>query len=130
MIWATVGPMSPAAASGELERAVLTELWDAGTALTVREVHERLSGTRPLAYTTVMTVLDRLAKKGVLRRETADRAYRYLPVRSRAELTAEVMLDALGGVPDGASRQAALLHFVGQVGAEEAAALRAALEGR
>ncbi|MFN8074909.1 MAG: BlaI/MecI/CopY family transcriptional regulator [Kineosporiaceae bacterium] len=122
--------MSPAAAPGDLEREVMTRLWDADRALTVREVHEHLAESRPLAYTTVMTVLDRLAKKGLVRQEKADRAYRYSPVQSRAEATAALMLDALGGIGDGQARQAALLHFVGRVGPEEAAALRAALDGR
>lgn len=122
--------MRASAASGDLEREVMARLWDAGAPQTVRDVHEHLARARPLAYTTVMTVLDRLAKKGVVVRETADRAYRYTPAQTRAEVTAALMLDALGGVPDGESRQAALLHFVGRVGPQEAAALRAALDGR
>ena len=113
---------------GDLERDVMTRLWDAGTPLTVRQVHERLAPERDLAYTTVMTVLDRLAKKGVVRQERADRAYRYAPAQTREEMTAALMLEALGAAPDGAARDAALVHFVGRVGPEGAAALRAALE--
>lgn len=113
---------------GDLEREVMAHLWDAGCPLTVRQVHEHLSGARSLAYTTVMTVLDRLAKKGVVRQERADRAYRYAPVQTREEMTAALMLDALGATPDGPARDAALVHFVGRVGPEGAAALRAALE--
>lgn len=113
---------------GDLEREVMAHLWDAEGPLTVRQVHEHLSGVRPLAYTTVMTVLDRLAKKGVVRQERADRAYRYAPVQSREEMTAALMLDALGATPHGPARDAALLHFVGGVGPEGAAVLRAALE--
>ncbi len=124
------GGMAKGGVSGDLEREVMAQLWDAAGPLTVREVHERLDRTRPLAYTTVMTVLDRLAKKGVVAQERADRAYRYRPVQSRAEMTASLMLDALGAVPDGEGRQAALLAFIGSVGPDEAAALRAALESR
>lgn len=113
---------------GDLEREVMAYLWDAGVPLTVRQVHEHLSGARSLAYTTVMTVLDRLAKKGVVRQERADRAYRYAPVQTREEMTAALMLDALGATPEGPARDAALVHFVGRVGPEGAAALRAALE--
>ena len=54
----------------------MNQLWDASEPLTVRQVHERLAGQRDLAYTTVMTVLDRLAKKGVVAQQRADRAYR------------------------------------------------------
>jgi predicted transcriptional regulator len=113
---------------GELERDVMTQLWDAAEPLTVRQVHERLVKQRDLAYTTVMTVLDRLAKKGVVAQAKADRAYRYSAVQTREEMTAALMLDALGAAPDGAARDAALVHFVGQVGPAGAAALRAALE--
>jgi predicted transcriptional regulator len=116
---------------GDLEREVMAHLWDADGPLTVRQVHETLlsgSAGRSLAYTTVMTVLDRLAKKGVVRQERADRAYRYAPVQTREEMTAALMLDALGATPEGPARDAALVHFVGRVGPEGAAALRAALD--
>jgi predicted transcriptional regulator len=113
---------------GELERDVMNQLWDAAEPLTVRQVHERLVARRDLAYTTVMTVLDRLAKKGVVAQQRADRAYKYSAVQTREQLTAALMLDALGAAPDGPARDAALMHFVGQVGPAGAAALRAALE--
>lgn len=112
-------------ALGDLEREVMTKLWDAGGPLTVRQVHERVNTDRDLAYTTVMTVLDRLAKKGVVIQEKADRAYRYAPAQSREEMTAALMLDALSGAPDGAPRDAALAHFVGRLSPE---ALAAAIE--
>jgi predicted transcriptional regulator len=112
---------------GELEREVMGQLWTAGEPLTVRQVYDRLSRERGLAYTTVMTVLDRLAKKGVVTQHKADRAYRYAAAQTREELTAALMLDALSGAPDGPARDAALAHFVGQVGAEAlSAAIRAA----
>ena len=109
-------------ALGDLEREVMTQLWDAAEPLTVRQVHERLSRERDLAYTTVMTVLDRLAKKGVVTQHKADRAYRYAPAQTREEMTASVMLDALSSSPD---QDAALAHFVGQL---SPAALAAAIE--
>ena len=118
---------------GELEREVMARLWDAGEPLTVRQVHERLDPDRGLAYTTVMTVLDRLAKKGVVTQQKADRAYRYAAAQTREEMTAALMLDALSAAPDGAARDAAHAHFVGRVGPAGAAALAAALkaaEGR
>src|SRR3954469_16908438 len=112
---------------GDLERDIMAQLWAAPEPLTVRQVCDRLSRERDLAYTTVMTVLDRLAKKGVVTQERADRAYRYAPTQSREEMTAALMLDALSAAPDGAAREAALAHFVGRVGPAGAAALRAAL---
>ena len=115
-------------ARNDLEREVMTKLWDAGEPLTVRQVHELLSRDRDLAYTTVMTVLDRLAKKGLVTQQRADRAYRYAPAQTREEMTAALMLDALGAAPDGPARGAALMQFVGRVSPADAAALRAALE--
>src|SRR5690349_17917600 len=96
---------------GDLEREVMTQLWDDAEPLTVRQVHDELSRDRDLAYTTVMTVLDRLAKKGVVLQQKADRAYKYAPAQTREELTASVMLDALTASDD---RDAALAYFVGQ----------------
>jgi predicted transcriptional regulator len=112
-------------ALGDLEREVMAQLWDAAEPLTVRQVQDRLSRDRELAYTTVMTVLDRLAKKGVVTQERADRAYRYAPAQSRGEMTAALMLDALSAAPDGAVRDAALAHFVGRL---DPAAVAAAIE--
>lgn len=109
-------------ARNDLEREVMTKLWDAGEPLTVRQVHELLSRDRDLAYTTVMTVLDRLAKKGLVTQQRADRAYRYAPAQTREEMTAGVMLDALSATPD---QDAALAYFVGRLPPE---ALKAALE--
>jgi predicted transcriptional regulator len=110
-------------ALGELERALMARLWAAPGPLTVREVHDQLD--RELAYTTVMTVLGRLAKKGVVRQERDGKAYRYAAASTREQLAASLMLDALGDV--GEDRAATLVAFVDQVGPEEVAALRAAL---
>ncbi|WP_413768598.1 BlaI/MecI/CopY family transcriptional regulator [Rhodococcus pyridinivorans] len=115
------------AALGELERAVMDHLWSTPEPQTVRQVHEALSARRNLAYTTVMTVLQRLAKKNLVIQQRDDRAHRYLPVHGRDELVASLMVDALDQADETAGRAAALVHFVGRVGADEAAALRAAL---
>ncbi|MFD4367564.1 BlaI/MecI/CopY family transcriptional regulator [Rhodococcus sp. NPDC058521] len=112
---------------GELERAVMEHLWSAPEAQTVRQVHEALAARRELAYTTVMTVLQRLAKKHLVIQQRDDRAHRYLPVHQREELVASLMVDALQQADQSGSRAAALVHFVEQVGADEADALRGAL---
>ena len=111
---------------GDLERRVMEELWSLDRPLTVREVHTAIAAERTIAYTTVMTVLDRLAKKGLVDREQDGRAFRYVAAQSREQLVAEVMHTALA---DGAAdRSAALVAFVDRVSDDEAAALRAALE--
>ncbi len=100
-------------------------LWDRGRPATVREVAETLHD-RELAYTTVMTVLDRLAGKGMVERDRAGRAWLYRPAASREAFIAQLMLDALDLA---GSRDAALVRFARSVSGTEAEVLRAALEG-
>jgi predicted transcriptional regulator len=108
---------------GELERAVMEVLWDRGTPAAVRDVATALS-ERELAYTTVMTVLDRLAKKGFVRRQRDGRAWRYEPENSREGYVAQLMLDALALTGD---RDAALTRFARSVSGTEAEVLSQAL---
>jgi predicted transcriptional regulator len=70
------------AALGHLEFSVMEILWDLGES-SVRDVRERLK--RPLAYTTVMTTLERLYKKLLLGRRRVGRAFLYSPRLSRQE---------------------------------------------
>src|ERR1700758_3230716 len=112
---------------GELDRAVMDHLWASREPETVRQVHEALPAQRELAYTTIMTVLQRLAKKNLVVQHRDDRAHRYAPTHGRDELVAGLMVDALDQAADSGSRQAALVHFVERVGADEADALRRAL---
>ena len=85
---------------GDLERAVMDHLWSTPEPQTVRQVHEALSARRDLAYTTVMTVLQRLAKKNLVSQIRDDRAHRYAPVQARDELVAGLMVDALSQAAD------------------------------
>lgn len=110
---------------GDLERRVMDELWQSSQPRSVRDVHAALTQDRDLAYTTVMTVLDRLAKKGFVHRESAGRAYLYAPVQSRQDMVADVMHEALEG--SDSDRTAALVAFVDRVTPEEAETMRAAL---
>ena len=113
---------------GDLERAVMDTLWTSSTPQTVRQVHATLSRDRSLAYTTVMTVLQRLAKKNLVTQIRDDRAHKYVPTHPREDLVASLMVDALSEADAPGSRHAALVSFVGRVGADEAAALRPALD--
>ncbi|HEX7716546.1 MAG TPA: BlaI/MecI/CopY family transcriptional regulator [Marmoricola sp.] len=116
---------------GDLERSVMETLWDAGDGwLTVRDVHDRLSAGRDIAYTTVMTVLDRMTRKQIVEREREGRAWRYRPTQSRGQMTAEVMRQALGEFAEEANaddRAAALVAFVGEASDADRQALRDAL---
>jgi predicted transcriptional regulator len=109
---------------GELERAIMDVLWDSTEPLTVRQVGLRLTN-RDLAHTTVMTVLDRLAKKGFARRRRDGRAWRYQAAADREAYVTELMLHALDQTGD---RSAALASFARRVSDSEAQVLRSALE--
>jgi predicted transcriptional regulator len=110
---------------GELEAVIMDRLWQWGRPVLVREMVEDLRGERPLAYTTVMTVMENLHRKGWLRRERDGRAWRYEPIGSRSGYTAALMTDALGTSAD---RRTALAHFVLQMSPHDAALLREALD--
>jgi predicted transcriptional regulator len=110
---------------GELERAIMEVVWAADGPVTGRAVVDELTRERPVAYTTVLTVMDRLVGKGMLRRQRRGRAHTYRATRSRAAYTAELMASVLGSSDD---RPAVLLHFVEQIPPDQAEALRAALD--
>ena len=110
---------------GELERAIMEVVWAADGPVTGRTVVDELTRERPVAYTTVLTVMDRLVGKGMLRRQRRGRAHTYRATRSRAAYTADLMASVLGSSDD---RPAVLLHFVEQIPPDQAEALRAALD--
>ena len=70
---------------GPLEARVLDALWTRGAACSVRDLQP---GFPAIAYTTLMTTLDRLHRKGVLSREKQGRAFAYAPVASRDDFRA------------------------------------------
>ncbi len=95
---------------GELESQVMEIVWARGEA-TVRDVHEAITRKRPLAYTTIMTVMGRLAEKGVLRRQLVEGAYVYRPAQPRAEFEARAASRLLKDALD-AYGEAAIASFV------------------
>ena len=107
-------------ALGELEAQVMHRIWARADAVTVRDIVDDLQNDRPIAYTTVMTVMDNLRKKGWLRRRAHGRAYHYEPTVSGEQYGSGVMRQALATAGDPA---AALTHFIGELSAEEADAL-------
>jgi len=110
---------------GELEAVIMDRLWEWGRPALVREMVDDLHRDRPLAYTTVMTVMENLYRKGWLRRERDGRAWRYEPTRSRSAYTAALMNDALGTSTD---RRTALAHFVLQMSPHDVTMLQQALD--
>ncbi len=108
---------------GALESEVLEQIWSEPEGLTPRDVLERLDGD--LAYTTVMTIMNRLWNKGLLDRAKEGRAFRYRPLRTESEVIAARMSDALGFARD---REASLSRFVEDLEPGDEAVLRALLE--
>ena len=112
---------------GALEEAVMDVLWQAENPLTVRDVLSEINRSRALAYTTVMTVMDNLHRKGWVQRKRSGRAYRYRPTEPREEAAARVLRELLvsTGDPDGV-----LLHFARSASDHESTILRRALGER
>ncbi len=94
-----------------LELDCLSVLWPKGEG-TVRDIREALRGSRPRAYTTIMTIMDRMARKGIVSRRKAGRAWLYSP-----------------NISAGEARQRAVLRLVEHFFAGSAEALLAQLTG-
>ena len=117
--------IAPMANRGPLEQAVMELLWASVEPCSVADVLEGLNRNRDLAYTTVMTVLDRLAKKDMVTRERVERAWHYQPAHSHDVVVARDMTEALDGVPSSV-RIEALRRFSEALPPEERDALGAA----
>jgi BlaI family penicillinase repressor len=80
----TVPPRRALLDLAPLELDCMNTLWPMGQG-TVREIRDRLAPRRPRAYTTIMTIMDRLARKGIVERRKVGRAYMYRPNLSAEE---------------------------------------------
>jgi predicted transcriptional regulator len=85
---------------GSLEAEIMTIMWRQETA-TVKQVHRELLDWRDIAYTTVMTTMERLTEKGMLTRERRGLAYHYALAYSREEYAAQAVRQILDEVLDG-----------------------------
>jgi predicted transcriptional regulator len=112
------------ASLGELERAVMEQLWSADGPVAATELRAGLAD-RGVALTTVHTVLTRLEQKGFVTHDEA-RPRRFTARASREDHAAELMHEVLGQAAD---RQAVLARFVGGVDADEMRLLRELLAG-
>jgi len=109
---------------GDLEATVMDRVWGRERGVTVREVFDELAATRQIAYTTVLSTLDNLHRKGWVRREREGKAYRYWPTMTREQRSAHLMRAAFDA---GGDTEAVLAFFVGQMSEQESAQLKAAL---
>lgn len=111
---------------GELELAVMEILW-AREEATVREVLVALSATRSLAYTTVMTVMNRLWEKGVLRRRLDGKAHVYRAASTRADFQREISRRQVRSLVEDFG-DVALAHFAAEIERADPARLRRLLD--
>lgn len=108
---------------GSLERAVLEQLWARHDGATPAEIRDALDVE--VGYTTVTTILTRLAQKNQVARERAGRGFRYRALSTEAELAAQRMQDALKPVQD---RSQVLSRFVDGLTEGDEQALRRILD--
>src|ERR1051326_7153299 len=87
-----------------LELSCLTALWSLEEG-NVKDVQRIVAQSRPLAYTTIMTVLDRLMRKGKITRRKVGRAFMYAPQQSRDSMRRAAIRELLDGYFDGSEEQ-------------------------
>jgi predicted transcriptional regulator len=107
---------------GDLEAVIMHRVWEQDGPVTVRDLLGQLRQERAIAYTTVMSTMDNLHRKGWLAREKDGKAYRYTATASREEYSARLMQEALA---DGGDTEAVLNHFVARMDGGESDVLRA-----
>jgi predicted transcriptional regulator len=107
---------------GDLEAVIMHRVWEQDGPVTVRDLFDELRQERAIAYTTVMSTMDNLHRKGWLARAKDGKAYRYTATASREEYSARLMQEALA---DGGDTEAVLSHFVAQMAGQESDVLRA-----
>src|SRR5690348_5389267 len=110
---------------GDLESVIMHMVWDHDGPVTVRELFDELRRERAIAYTTVMSTMDNLHRKGWLARDKDGKAYRYTAVASRDEYSARLMREAMAEAGD---TEAVLSHFVAAMDGEQSEVLRAVLD--
>ena len=110
---------------GELEAVLMDRIWEHGGPVTVRELFDELRRERPIAYTTVMSTMDNLHRKGWLARDKDGKAYRYTAIASRDEYSARLMREAMAEAGD---TEAVLSHFVAAMDGDQSQVLRAVLD--
>ncbi len=116
---------------GPLEHDVMEIVWSKGE-VTVRDVYKALKKIRPIAYTTVMTTMSRLAEKGILRRVEDQPAHHYFPLVTREQYASSTVKSVVDWLVNH-FRDPAVAYFIDKVEEEDQAvidSLREAIEQR
>lgn len=123
-------PTNPRNRLGDLQRAVMEHFWTCMPShpdgQTGRELHDVIGVERGVAYTTLMTVLDRMARNGLVTRTRDGRHWRYTATATRESLTSQAMHHTLGELAS-SERHSVLLHFLDKSMPEGVQEVRAAL---
>jgi len=116
---------------GDLEAAIMTVIWECGEA-TVEEVRNSLDREKKPAYTTVMTVMSRLAEKGVLEREKQGRAFLYRAAANQSEVAGSMLTSLVDRLYAGSPGRAIahLIETEEDVGDDELARLEELIRER
>lgn len=100
---------------GELEKEIMEVVWQSTKPITVRLVFESISNRRKIAYTTVMTIMSRLVKKGYLKTEVSGKAYIYKAVYTKdkflTRISRQIIKNFVSSFGD-----AAVAHFAQEMG--------------
>lgn len=107
---------------GSLESDVMEVVWLKDTEVSVRDIFETLSCTREIAYTTVMTIMGRLADKGLLTRRKEGNAFLFSPVITREDFTAQLVDNVVDDLLSDFS-EAAMASFINRVGKKDLEAI-------
>lgn len=109
-----------------LESAVMEILWEAGGPLTPAEVRTQLLLSRKVVYTTVLTVVSRLWKKGLLERKPQGRSYVYAPAENKEQSVARRMEELLQATDQ---RGLTLARFLTRLSSDDRKALEELVRG-
>ncbi len=104
----------PIEALGQLQQEVMDEVWDLEQA-TVADVHQRISRRRKIAYTTVLTTMRNLEKRGMLSHKQKGKAFLYRPTMEREQYAAGTVEEFVGRVFGGKPEEL-LCHLLGAEG--------------
>lgn len=102
---------------GELERQVMDHLW-AQSPADAQRLHRQISDERSLSLSTVQSTVERLVRKGLLKRQKSGRAYTYRPVVSRQELTARMVSELVGSLAIRGGAISGIIDFANPVDAQ------------
>jgi len=92
---------------GDLEKSIMEILWEHNKGITGREIFDIMKNKKGVAFTTVLTVLERLSKKGLIKRTKKDRLFIYRPAISRDEFIRKISEEVVQGLMDISATHAA-----------------------